>query len=252
MPISVEQTSGSRTLLQCVQRALRGIGEDAPGTLSNPSSRVQMAMEAAQDARDLIFYEARWDFRNTFCVVPFVANQAWYALPADFAEFLTIPTKGVRTSFPLTFKRWDQVCEMFPDMRSAPPGMGGEDVTTAYQLSINTLLFGDPYIFTRFNDYLGFFTIPTAESIVASPNAVYTYMRHATPLESEADVLDLPRDLWLAHHHLTLARVKLVAEFADWQMDEQIGRERLRRVIVTSGTPVETDRRNTPLINYNE
>lgn len=252
MTISVVQTPGDRTLLQAVQRAIRSIGEAAPSTVVNPTPRIRMAMQAAEDARDEVFYAAMWDFREKFKIVTFVANQAWYELDEDFHDFLTDPSFGVLGYGPPEFRPWRKVLEVFPDMRSAPPGSGGADLTTVSQLAANTYLFGQPSIYTRYDRYVGFFAIPDATFIATCPNAVFTYKAHAPVLESDNDTLGLPRNLWTAHQLLTDARVKKAAEFADWKDDEMIGRSKLRSEVAKSGCPTELDMNPGHLINYSE
>jgi len=252
MTISVQQTPGTRTFLECVQRALRSIGELPPATLVGPSPRVMLAMQAVEDARDEIFYHATWWFRRAFKVVNLVADTPWYQFEDDFQDFLTRPTKSNRFYSPLEFKTWEQVIELFPEMRTAPPGTAGNDLTTVSQLSAMTYLFGEPYLYTRVNDYMGVFPIPTEDAIAASPNLVYSYLTHSVPMTSDSDLTGLPRNLWLAHSFLSNAKVKLAAEFADWQVDEAKGNDQLRKVTAMSGSIVQSDNTQGHLINYNE
>lgn len=252
MTISVVQTPGDRTFLQSVQRAIRSIGEAAPSTLANPTPRIRMAMQAVEDARDEVFYRAMWDFREKFKVVTFTANEPWYALDDDFHDFLTDPSFGVLGYGPPEFRPWRKVLEAFPDMRSAPPGSGGADLTTASQLSANTYLFGQPSIYTRYDRYIGFFAIPDAAFVAICPNAVFTYKSHAPYLESDEDTLGLPRNLWQAHQLLADAITKKAAGFDDWKADEPLGRMKLNAEVAKSGCPTELDLNPGHTINYSE
>ena len=252
MPISVQQTPGTRTFLECVQRSLRSIGELPPSTLVGPSQRVVLAMEAVEDARDEIFYHANWWFRRQFKIVNLVKGDPWYPFEDDFQDFLTRPTKANRFFQPLTFKTWEQVIELFPEMRTAPPGTLGNDLTTVSQLSGLTYLFGEPQIYTRVGDYMGLLPIPTTESIAESPNLVYSYLTHSTKLSSDEDNVGLPRNLWLAHSYLAKAKIKLATEFSDWQVDQALGREQLRLVTAMSGSIVQDDQTMGSLANYHE
>lgn len=248
----VQQTPGTRTYLEAVKRIVAACGQNEPATLSSPSLTVRRAMRAVEDARDQIYYKARWKFRRDFFPVDLVANQMWYELPEDFDDFASgISVNDVTP--PLAFIEWERLLQEYPWLRSYPPGAGIMDLTLVLQLSAQDQAFGIPSVYTQWGlDYVGLMRIPDADYVDAQVKLVGSYWRSPASLVSDSDSIDLSRDLWKCHTMLAQASLKEALEFKDWRDDEALGQQFLRDAVAGSRSHQDRDDTMTMAINYNE
>lgn len=247
----VGTTGVQRTFLQAVARIIGEIGEQKPVTLMSPTLRIENAMSAVEGARDECFYKTMWAFRRAIMRVDLVASQMWYAVPTDYHKLASFFSRN-DPNYKVAYVTYDRMLDLYPEMRLFPPGTGVADISTAIQAAGQTLSFGAPSMCTDWNGYVGLMPVPDA-AFVALEGALYAhYWRHALALTSDNDDIDLPRQLWEAHHHLALSRLKKVLEYADWEADRLVGQRMLSEASSSKSEPEDAPGYNDGIPNYNE
>jgi hypothetical protein len=240
-PISVEATSGTRSLLECVQRIVAGVGETAPSTVASPKPTTTKAIHAVQDALSEIYTRAAWDFRFAWFVFDLAADTMWYDLPSDFAEVRTDLPLYLGTSL-LKHTRFEDLLKAYPDFREFPPSAGvGASLVT--QGAAMTNHFGSPLTFTLLNEQLGLFPIPDSDFVTEQAQGVVGYLKLAPELTEDGDLLPLPQNLWVAHYYLSLSFLKQALEFKDFVNDEERAERYLAKQI-----GIRTRRVRSPII----
>lgn len=247
----VGSTSGERTYLDAVNRLLAMIGESEVGTLGSPTRRINNAMRGVSDARDEIYYRKLWEFRRGYMEVPLVASTMWYELPTDYCEMAQFMSRNTNTAV-IPFVSFDRMCNMYPEIRLFPPGSGVGSTASAAQAAGQTANFGTSAYYTIWNGYLGLFPVPDADFVALEKTLYGTYWKQATALVSDNDIIDLPRNLWLAHHSLALASFKKYMEYPDWQADKADGMRLLSEQASNAGEQQDMDIYHESNFDYNE
>lgn len=251
MVVVVGSSPGNRTFVQAVDRIIRDIGESGVATLLSPSPRTSTAMRAVEDARDEVYYKTMWKFRRGLFEVELVENQMWYDLPADFHKLATFVSRN-STDDLIWFKTYDDIMLEFPNLRMFPPGTGVAtgDSDTQAQAQTNTI--GTPRYCTDYMGYLGLMPMPNADFVALEGRLYAHYWKHAPALASDYDDIGLPRELWSAHHHLALSKLKKAVEYSDWEADRAIGQRELFTASASHVDPMNANVNQNAGINYNE
>ena len=202
--VVVGQSSVERTFLQAVNRIIRKIGENEISTVvNNQSKRINIAMAAVEDARDEVYYHTNWDFKRGFFDITLAEDQMWYALPDDH-EGMGTPISLNRKASPIFYKAYEDLMDMYPDLRSFPPGSGIGGINSATQLAAQTLNFGEPDYYTTWGGYAGLMPIPNEAFVTLEVKLYSSYWKHATVLSNDLD--DIPAVVdsgwWSRHEHL--------------------------------------------------
>lgn len=247
----VGTTGVSRTFAQAVDRIIRDIGESGVSTLLTPSNRVATAMRAVEDARDEVYYKTMWKFRRGMFSVQLVSNTMWYELPTDFHKLATFISRNT-VDERIWFKTYDDIMLEYPNLRMFPPGTGVQSLESLGQAASQTNTIGTPEYCTDYGGYIGIIPIPD-DAFVALEGALYAhYWKHALPLSGDYDDIGLPRELWSAHHHLALSKLKKAVEYGDWEADRAIGQRELSIASASQGDPMDANVNQNGGINYNE
>lgn len=251
--VVVASSSVPRTFLDAVNRVVSMSGEDPVTTLLNPSRRISNAMRAVSDARDEIFYDRLWEWRRGFWQISLVASQMWYLCPSDYAKLARFVSRNNKGESAISYVDYDDLSNMFPDIRLFPPGLGGSGGVTTAQAVGQSWATGTPDYCTTSNGYLGLYPTPDADFMVAEDNIlVASYWRDAPQLSGDNDGIGLPQSLLNAHHKLALAEFRKSLEFADWAQDKQDGLRMLHKVSAAPEEPQDQNIGFNPSINYNE
>ncbi len=245
-------TSGvQRTFAQSVDRIIRDIGESGIATLLSPSQRVSTAMRAVEDARDEVYYKTMWKFRRGMFAIDLVASTMWYELPTDFHKLATFISRNT-VDAKIWFKTYDDIMLEFPNLRMFPPGTGVQSIASALQAVDQTNTIGTPAYCTDYMGYLGLFPMPDAAFVTLEGRLYAHYWKHAPELVSDNDDIGLPRELWSAHHHLALSKLKKAVEYSDWEADRALGQRELFLASSSQGDPMDANVNQNGGINYNE
>jgi hypothetical protein len=250
--MTVVGTSGiARTFAQAVDRIIRDIGESGVSTLLTPSNRVATAMRAVEDARDEVYYKTMWKFRRGLFSINLVATTMWYELPSDFHKLATFISRN-SVDEKIWFKTYDDIMLEYPNLRIFPPGSGVGSLGSSGQAASQTNTNGTPEYCTDYMGYLGLIPVPDAAFVALETTLYAHYWKHATPLVGDYDDIGLPRELWSAHHHLALSRLKKAVEYADWEADRAVGQRELFLASSSQGDPMDANVNQNGGINYNE
>lgn len=247
--VVVGASPGGRTYIEAVNRIIGDIGESLVGTLLSPSQRVMAAMRAVEDARDECYYRTMWKFRRGMFAIDLVALQMWYELPADYHKLATFISRNT-TDGQIWFKTYDELLLLYPNMRIFVPGAGVPVSPSQAASQTNTI--GTPVCCTDHAGYLGLMPVPDSAFVALEGRLYAHYWKHAAGLVGEMDDIGLPRELWQAHHHLALSKLKKVVEYADWEADRNIGMRQLYEAASAHGDPMDSNINDTQGINYNE
>lgn len=242
---------GGRTFAQAVDRIIRDIGESGVSTLLTPSNRVSTAMRAVEDARDEVYYKTMWKFRRGLFGFSLVDGTMWYAMPADFHKLATFISRN-SVDDKIWFKTYDDLMVAYPNLRAFPPGSGVGSLATRNQLLAQDNAFGTPEVCTTWGAYIGLMPIPDAAFVALEGSLYGHYWKHAPALAGDYDDIGLPRELWSAHHHLALSKLKKAVEYADWEADRAIGQRELAFASASAGDPMDANIYQNGDINYNE
>lgn len=241
-----------RTFLQATDRLLSSVGKGNIITVSNPSRHTLLAMRAVSDARDDIFYKKLWQWRREHFEIDLVAQQMWYALPANYHKMASSISLN-RLDKMVDYLEYDDLLRKWPYLRSFPPGAGVGGLEQLNVLLDQTDAFGEPDNYTIWqNDYIGLFRIPDSTFVDTEVTVYAHYWRHPVTLSEDNDDLDLPRELWSAHDLLASSRLKKALEYSDWAADKAEGLALLDERV--AGRKEDEDKgfyQNTQ-INYNE
>ena len=251
MGIVVASTPGGRTFAQAVDRIIRDIGESGVATLLSPSQRIATAMRAVEDARDEVYYKTMWKFRRGMFSIDLVALQMWYELPTDFHKLATFISRNTADD-KIFFKTYDDIMLEYPNLRMFPPGTGVASTSSAIQAAQQTNTIGTPVYCTDYMGYLGLFPMPDAAFVALEGKLYAHYWKHAPALVGDYDDIGLPRELWSAHHHLALSRLKKAVEYSDWEADRAVGQRELFMASASQGDPMDANVNYNGGINYNE
>ena len=249
--VVVGTTGIARTFSQAVDRIIRDIGESGVSTLLTPSNRVSTAMRAVEDARDEVYYKTMWKFRRGMFAIDLVDSTMWYELPNDFHKLATFISRNT-TDDQIWFKTYDDIMLEYPNLRMFPPGTGVTVIATALQALAQTNTIGTPAYCTDYMGYLGLMPMPDADFVALEGRLYAHYWKHAPALVGDYDDIGLPRELWSAHHHLALSRLKKAVEYADWEADRAVGQRELFLASSSSGDPMDANINQNSGINYNE
>ncbi len=248
---TVSTATGPRTFVQAVDRIIRDIGESGISTLLTPSNRVATAMRAVEDARDEVYYKTMWKFRRGMFAIDLVASTMWYELPTDFHKLATFISRNT-VDAKIWFKTYDDIMLEYPNLRMFPPGTGVQSIASALQAVDQTNTIGTPAYCTDYMGYVGLFPMPDAAFVTLEGRLYAHYWKHAPALVGDNDDIGLPRELWLAHHHLAMSKLKAALEYSDADRDEAKGRRELFLASSSSGDPMDANVNQNGGINYNE
>lgn len=247
----VETVSGGRTFLQATTKLIREIGEQPISTLLQPTVRIKNAMSAVEDARDEVFYRTMWKWRRAMFRVELVASQMWYELPEDYHKLASQISRNNRDE-QIKYLDYGDLLALYPEMRGFPPGSGVSTIPTVSQFIAQAENFGTPRFCTDWNGYIGFMPVPDAEFVALEGFIYGHYWKEAPALTADNDDIGLPRELWEAHNHLALSRLKKVLEYSDWADDRQVGLRMLSERASGKGDPMDSDTEYKNTVNYNE
>lgn len=190
--------------LAMVNRVLFECGVPEVAVLGNRESRV--ALEALNDSTADIWIRQRWTFQRANAFLTMVANQADYALPADFDRI----AHGFRTN---------QASGFTPITEKTPE---------EYYVQATGFLSssGQPLYFTVRNTTVSFLPAPAASFIALSPQLEWWYFKCQPTRRTTADGAnswDLPLDMHDAMIMFGKAKLKtyLEASPADINSDLQ-------------------------------
>lgn len=249
--VVVGASPGNRTFMEAVNRTIGDIGESTVGTLLTPSQRVSTAMRAVQDARDEVYYRTMWKFRRGLFAFDLVASQMWYELPSDYHKLATFISRNNEYDH-ILYKTYDDLMLLFPNLRHFTPGSGVATSQSAEQAASQTNTIGTPAYCTDHEGYIGLAPVPNETFIASDPRLYAHYWKHAPVLVGDHDDLGLPRELWQAHHHLALSKLKKVMEYDDWSADQSLGMRQLFEASAAHGDPMDGSISHNQGINYNE
>jgi len=255
MTITVPTSSYSLTFCEAVDQLLLFIGEEAAGTLVNPSRRTMQAMTSVREARNEVWYEARWPWRRGYLRVNLVDGQMWYELPEDFGGFNTGLSK-LADEDPLPYITYERLIEKYPNIRAFPPGETVVDLSTVGQLAgqvSDGVNYGEPICYTDMSGYIGLMPIPDAPFVADEPALYCTFWRNAPPLTADEDDLAVPAEILGTVMTIAQGRLKIAVEFADGPMDQAKGANDLRKRKSADAVKTEDgDIYFRPSINHNE
>jgi hypothetical protein len=242
---------GGRTFVQAVDRIIRDIGESGVSTLLTPSNRVSTAMRAVEDARDEVYYKTMWKFRRGHLSIALVAGRMWYEAPNDYHKLATFISRN-SVDEKIWFKTYDDIMLEYPNLRIFPPGTGVQTPEGVAQAASQLNTIGTPAYCTDYEGYIGLFPMPDAAFVELDGTLYAHYWKHAPALVGDYDDIGLPRELWLAHHHLALGKLKKAVEYGDWEADIAIGKRELATASASAVDPMDANREHRDTINYNE
>ncbi|MBM4132062.1 hypothetical protein FJ250_13735 [bacterium] len=198
-----------------------------------------------------MYYKTMWKFRRGMFYVVLEANTMWYELPEDFHKLATFISRNT-TDAMITFKTYDDLMLEFPNLRMFPPGTGVASIPSTLQAASQTNTIGTPDYCTDYLGYLGLCPMPDAAFVTLEGRLYAQYWKHAPALVSDYDDIGLPRELWSAHHHLALSRLKKAVEYGDWEADRAVGQRELFLASASQGDPMNANVNQADSINYNE
>jgi len=226
MAVSVSSADFERTLLTATRRIVTGVGETAPSTVAGAQTTVLRAIDAVNDAQDEIYSRSQWDFRYDWVPIDLVDSHGWYDLPEDFGEAATDIPIHLGDAV-LEYVPFRDVLKMYPRFRLFPIGSGA-NISVVAQAVASAEQFGTPLLWSILNDQLLLYPAPNAAWVTAQVQIFMGYYRQPAVLIADGDLLDLPKNLWPAHYHLSLAYLKQHLEYADFQADEQRAERKIR------------------------
>ena len=229
MPIVVGRADYERTLLDCVQRVVSGIGESAPSSVGVTSPVVRKAVDAVNDAYQDVYVAAQWDFRFAWEATDLEDDTMWYDLPDGFGEMATDIPVYLGTA-QLEYLDFRKLLERYPDFRLFPTS-AGVNLSVIVQSATNTNHFGSPLVYTVTKNLIGLFPAPNEDYVSTQSQFVYAYYNLPADLISDGDIVELPKNLWSAHYYLALSYLKQYVEQRDFAPDEQRGLYRLNKEV---------------------
>lgn len=242
-----------KTFLQAVNEVLVEIGDNQTSTLLNASDkRIVQAMQAVRHAYQMVFHKTKWEFKRAWQKIELIEDQMWYETADDYNEASVGPSQNLLEPT-LTYKKYEDMLAMYPDLRAFPPGSGVIDSESNAQLANQAHNFGNPEYFTITHGYIGLMPIPDGDYVDQEGNLYVAYWKNATQLTSDNDIIDFPQELWLVHHNLATGRLKKILMMDDWAADYQDGIKGLRDMSSSKEEPLQENiYYNTGVFDYNE
>ena len=206
-------------------------------------------MRAVNDAIEIIYAAAKWPWREKHLEITTIENTMWYEVPDDFDLISTAPrydsVVGRLSYLPIA-----ELYHRNQELRATPPGTSVSLATAIQHLSHT--YFGTPNVYSLTSDAVGLFPIPDADFIADQPTLLLSYYRHPVELVADNDLVDMPKNLWFAHHQLALGLYKQVLEFSDADRNLGAGQGKLNEQIATHGLLETRHEGSITDINYNE
>lgn len=245
MPISVSTTDFERTLLDCVNRILTGVGEPEVASITNATDTTLKAYHAVCDAVEDIYFRGPWEFRLKWMTVDLVANTMWYDLPDDFSEMATDIPVYLGTQL-IEYIDFQELLRRYPDFRHYTND-AEIDLTVLTQATSAESQFSSATRYTFFNDQLGFWPIPDSDYATDQSLLLAAYLKMPAVMIGEGDLLDLPKNLWAAHYYLSLAFLKQHYMDRDYEADEARAERMIKRALARKTKRGRTWRRFVPV-----
>ena len=250
MGVSVQSTVEPRTFSNVVDRLMAACGDTRPGTVVGPSDRAKLAMEAANEAVDRVYNKARWLFRFKWARIDLVEDTMWYDLPDDFDQPAT-NISSYSEEVTIKYLEWSQLLEKYPKLRAFDSTFASDAIAIGQQ-ALLTEYFGTPTLFTLTSESVGLFKIPNEAFVDANTYLYWSYYRNPVEMVADNDVLDLPKQFWLAHFYIALGKYKQNLEYDDYVADEQRGEGYLNDLAASDYLLVARNQKDQIDANYNE
>lgn len=216
-----------RTFREAVSILLQSAGMPQPATLAGANKNVAAAMSCVNRAAEIIWSWTDWPWKLRFHKINLVANQVWYELPTDFDEAVG-PPLGPQGALPIQWIEYRKLIESVPGFRFTPEFMGLPLLTEQAEAQHFQ---GAPQWYTIVPSYVGFYPMPNAEFVGEIPSLVQTYMPTFVVMFGDGDFLPLPRQLYTAHHFLSLGLFKQGLEYGDAMADQNTGYELIKKAV---------------------